>query len=73
MVQFECPRLSITTLAFGVSFTFDEFPFPIFSPALLLPLFLSPQYKEMVYYGRHGQNVDFFLTKSVQQEVNGLV
>ena len=61
MVQFECPWPWVTNPL--VSFTLEEFPFPIFCPCSSLPSFLTLQYKEMVYYGRLGKKVDFFWNK----------
>ena len=55
MVQFECLKVRNSL----VSSTFEEFPFPIFSPCS----FLSLQYKEMVYYGRLGKKLEILRNK----------
>ena len=46
MAQFEFPKVGNPC----VSFTYGEFPFPLFCPWLLLSL-CSLQYKEIGYYG----------------------
>ena len=55
MVQFECPGVRNPL----VSSTFEDFPFPIFSPCSFLPSFLFLQYKELGYYGRLGKKVEY--------------
>ena len=49
---------------------FWRVPFSHFLP-LLLPSLCSLQYKEMVYYGRLGEKVEMFCSKSVWRATNG--